>query len=60
MFRGQPHQQSEMEERNAGIEAKIKEMDTLVKENLDLKISRHKTSRKSGTLLKDQTYKQQE
>jgi hypothetical protein len=39
-----------MEERISGIEDKTEEMDTLVKENVKSKKSRHKTSTKSGTL----------
>ena len=46
----------EMEERISGIEDKIEEMDTLVKENVKSKKSRHKTSTKSGTLWKYKIY----
>jgi hypothetical protein len=40
----------EMEERVSGIGDTIEEMDTLVKESVKSKISRHKTFRKSETL----------
>lgn len=43
----------ELEERISGIEDRIEEMNTPVKENVNLKNSWHKTSRKSGILLKD-------
>ena len=40
----------EMEERISGIEDKTEEMGTLIKENVNLKKSCHKTSRKCGIL----------
>lgn len=40
----------EMEDRVSGIEDKIEEMETLVKENVKYKNSRHKTFRKCETV----------
>ena len=45
-----------MEERITGINNMIEETDILVKEKNKYKISRYKTSRKSGTLSKGQVY----